>query len=77
MRERVMFEKYTVIKAVISTKVLLRQLHKVRKRPCQFQRNVFTVSKEETLVFKIELINFRKIFFESLILAQDERWRRA
>ena len=30
MRERVMFEKYTVIKAVISTKVLLRQLHKVK-----------------------------------------------
>ena len=27
---RVMFEKYTVIKAVISTKVLLRQLHKVK-----------------------------------------------
>ena len=27
---KVMFEKYTVIKAVISTKVLLRQLHKAK-----------------------------------------------
>ena len=69
-----MFEKYTVIKAVISTKVLLRQLHKVKdlvdslKVLSELYKNVS---------IQIWANQISENFFESLILAQDERWRRA
>ena len=55
-----MFEKYTVIKAVISTKVLLRQLHKAKS----LVNSKSSSELYKTLVFKFELIKFRKFFRE-------------
>ena len=72
-----MFEKYTVRKSG-------NKMSKSKSITTIAQGNWSTLSIPnkvlanftKTLVFKIELINFRN-FFESLILAQDERWRRA
>ena len=59
-----MFEKYTVRKAVIlSTSTYSITTIAQGLRPCQFLKKVLA-NFTKTLVFKIELINFRKLFRE-------------